>query len=292
MDSSKKTEDDTIRDEMEQGYVATRPRFTRVRRTWACNVRNLLAEDVRALDQFFMVKASRGGNAFLYPNLLANGSFELPAQNPSDVVLGWNIAQQPAQLSVGVAPIATDGSQCIKCASVSGQSVPAHTTETAQLSCDQPVPCTAGDAYVVTAQVNGTKGTLASGVLSAAIVVSFVDANGNALSALSSAITVASIAPVSGYQFAIPTNAVAFTIMLAVSLANSTGSGISLDGSTWVTWDAAGCALQTPLTPYGRMLGSQPLGCLVRFSRAPEVSDIGWVNGAKGYGASLELTEV
>jgi hypothetical protein len=75
MDTSKKTEDDTIRDQMEAGYVATRPRFTRARRTWDFNVRNLVAEDIRALDRFFMETAARGGNSFLYPNLLPNSSF-------------------------------------------------------------------------------------------------------------------------------------------------------------------------------------------------------------------------
>src|SRR5581483_10620234 len=52
MDSSEQAADDTIRDSMDSGYVATRPRFTRERRTWNVNHRNLIAEDVRVLRNF------------------------------------------------------------------------------------------------------------------------------------------------------------------------------------------------------------------------------------------------
>jgi hypothetical protein len=40
------------------------------------------------------------------------------------------------------------------------------------------------------------------------------------------------------------------------------------------------------------MVGTQPLGCPVRFSKLPEVSDIGWGDGVKRYGCNFELTEV
>ena len=83
MDSSRSLEDDTIRDQNESGAVATRPRFTRARRTWKINTRNLTAEDARVLDYFSEITAARGGNAFLYPNLLLNWSFEIPAASPT-----------------------------------------------------------------------------------------------------------------------------------------------------------------------------------------------------------------
>jgi hypothetical protein len=40
------------------------------------------------------------------------------------------------------------------------------------------------------------------------------------------------------------------------------------------------------------MVGSQSLGCLVRFSSLPEIADIGWGAGVKVYGAKIELQEV
>ena len=89
MDSSKSTEDDTIRDPMESGDVATRPRGTRARDTWKVNVRNITAEDKRALDYFQRVTAARGSNSFLFPNLLPNGSFEFPAPSAAMLAFGW-----------------------------------------------------------------------------------------------------------------------------------------------------------------------------------------------------------
>ena len=76
LDTSTNTQDDTIRDSFDSGDVATRPRFTRGRRAWNLNVRNLQLEDVRALQNFSMNTAQRGGNSFYYPNILPNGSFD------------------------------------------------------------------------------------------------------------------------------------------------------------------------------------------------------------------------
>ena len=79
---------------------------------------------------------------------------------------------------------------------------------------------------------------------------------------------------------------------LEMNNTNATGSTITLDGSASVLWDEVGCALLTPLSPFGRMAGTSSLGCLVRFSKLPEASDIGWGGGAKRYGVNFELTEV
>lgn len=296
MDTSKKIEDDTIRDAAESGYVSTRPRFTRVRRTWAFNVRNLVAEDMRALDEFFMSPsyAARGGNSFLYPNLLPNWSFEFPALDAADLVFGWNSATAILQESIGVSLVTVqDGTQAVSFATVAGQSVAANTTVQAQLNCDVAPTCKPGEVYIFTGQANATAGTLAAGVLSAKASVSFFDANGNPLSTLAgTAATIGGGWLPYGFQFTVPANATTFRISLVVILANSTGAAIPLDGSASVAWDAVGSALLTPLTPYGRMVGSQSLGCLVRFSAPPETADIGWGNGVKVYGAKLELAEV
>jgi hypothetical protein len=296
MDTSKKTEDDTIRDPMESGSQATRPRGTRVRRTWPFNVRNLVAEDVRALDEFFMsmAYAARGGNSFLYPNLLPNWSFEFPALTAADVVFGWSAATGAPQESIGLSTVAmADGTQAINFATVAGQAVAAHTTITGQLNCDVTVPCKPGEVYVFTGQVNATKGALAAGVLGANVSVAFFDVTGNPLSTLTgTAATIGGGWQGYGYQFTVPASAASFRIALIVTLTNSTGAGIDLDGSASVAWDCVGCGLLTPLTPYGRMVGSQPLGCLVRFSLLPEFADIGWGNGVKVYGAKIELQEV
>jgi hypothetical protein len=296
MDSSKKVEDDTIRDPMEQGYQATRPRGTRARRTWPFNVRNLVAEDVRALDQFFMSStcAARGGNSFLYPNLLPNWSFEFPALTASDVVFGWNSGTAVPQESIGVSTATVaDGTQAINFATVAGQTIAAHSTVTGQLNCDFAVSCKPAEVYVFTGQANATNGTLDAGVLNANVFVSFFAANGNPLSTLTG--PAAAIGPgwqSYGYQFTVPAGAASFRISLIVTLTNPTGAVINLDGSASVAWDSVGCALLTPLTPYGRMVGSQSLGCLVRFSSLPEIADIGWGAGVKVYGAKIELQEV
>jgi hypothetical protein len=295
MDTSKKTEDDTIRDPMESGSQATRPRGTRVRRTWPFNVRNLVAEDVRALDEFFMsmAYAARGGNAFLFPNLLPNWSFEFPALTAADVVFGWSAATAVPQESIGITTVAVaDGTQAISFGAVAGQTVAAHATITGQLNCDWTVPCKPGEVYIFTGKVNATQGTLAAGVLSANVAVLFLDVNGNALSTLTgTAAIIGGGWQGYGYQFTAPANATSFRIALIATLTNSTGAGIALDGSASIAWDTVGCALLTPLTPYGRMVGSQPLGCLVRFSSLPEIADIGWGNGVKVYGAKIELQE-
>jgi hypothetical protein len=294
MDSSKSLEDDTIRDQMESGYVATRPRFTRARRTWKVNVRNLQAEDVRAVDQFAMSVAARGGNAFLFPNVLPNGSFEFPALSATDVAFGWNVSAGAPQESVGITTTTVeDGTHALGMATVAGQSIPANSTITGQVSADQRIPCNAGEVYIFRASVNAIEGALAAGVLMAGISLAYFDANGNALSVVPGpAAQLNSGWETYWYSFTVPAGAATFTVQLGMSLTNSTGAAIVLDGSSSITWDAMGCALLTPLTPYGRMAGSHSLGCLVRFSKLPEVSDIGFGQGVKRYGANFELTEV
>jgi hypothetical protein len=273
MDTSKKTEDDTIRDQMEAGYVATRPRFTRARRTWDFNVRNLVAEDIRALDRFFMETAARGGNSFLYPNLLPNSSFEIPASSPAEIVQGWyanvTCAQSIAQINTtALGADVLDGSQEMQFSTYGGTVVPAMTTVLTQITHDQNIPCTPGEVYAFTGYTAAVLAGLTNYVMNSNAAATFFDA------------------------FTVPANAVSFQIVIWFSLANVTGSPLTLPGGAGVAWDCVGCALQTPVTPYGRMVGSQPLGCPVRFAKLPETADIGWGNGVKVYGATISLTEV
>ncbi len=293
MDSSKTTEDDTIRDQAESGYVSTRPRFTRARRTWKINTRNLVLEDIRALDEFYMFTTGRGGSAFLYPNLLPNWSFEFPALISTDVVFAWSEAGIP-QESIGVSTVTVkDGTQAVSFGTVAAQVVAALTTVSAALDCDTAIPCNAGEVYVFTGQVNAVQGTLAAGVLGANVSVAFYDAGGTYLSTLAgTAATIGGGWQSYGYQFTVPANASSFHVVLTTTLSNTTASAITLDNSASVAWDCVACALLTPLTPYGRMVGSNSLGCLVRFGKLPEISDVGWVGTVKRYGASFELGEL
>jgi hypothetical protein len=294
MDSSQSLEDDTIRDPAESGYVATRPRFTRGRRTWKQNIRNLAAEDIRALDQFAMVTAARGGNSFLYPNLLPNGSFELPPLSAADLVAGWNATPTPAIAVATTGATVLDGAQAIGFATISASHLAAHSSATATLACDIPIPCNPGEVYCFTASASTVAGTAISGMTRTdAVSVAYQDINGNTLSTtLGTAAAIGGGWKAYGLQFTVPANAVTFTVALVMTLANSTGSAIAFDGTQTTVWDCAACALVTPLSAYGRMAGSLALGVPVRFGNLPEYSDIGFGNGVKLYGAHFELTEV
>ena len=288
MDSSKSTEDDTIRDQMELGYVATRPRNTRARDTWKVNIRNLVAEDKRALDQFVKVTAARGANAFLFPNLLPNGSFEFLPCNAVEIAQGWNRTDGNPQFSiVSTAVNAYDGAAAIKIGTVAGQ-VGAITA--GQLTTTVPIPCTPGDVLLFAGYCQTVVGTLPGGILAPAISVAFRDANGNALSPLNPPVFMASPTwQLVSQQITVPANAATFTLTLEASLS---AAGNALDGTACVLWDAVGVGLLTPVQMYGRMVGSDALPRPVRFTKIPEYSDIGIGSGVKRYGVNFELTEV
>jgi hypothetical protein len=176
---------------------------------------------------------------------------------------------------------------------VATKTIAANITAVGALACDQATPCIPGETYVFTGAVNAVQGTLAAGVLAAQVCVTYYDASGAVLSTANGSTANIGVGwQAYGFQFTVPANAATFRVSLLTMLINSSSGVLTLDGSSSVTWDTVACALLTPLTPFGRMAGSQPLGCLVRFSKLPEVSDIGWGNGVKRYGASFELTEV
>ena len=296
MDSSRTLEDDTIRDQMEGGYVATRPRFTRARRSWKINLRNLLAEDVRAIDQFVMSTAARGGNAFLSPNLIPNGSFELPAENAFDLVHRWNLqGDMPAGSAAISAATIADGQQSLALTLPSATVLEANASLSGQLACDKVIAAKAGESYIFSCYMNASLGNQSACTVSAGLSISYLSSTGAVLSTESTVAAITSSnsgALLYGYQFNIPTGATAFTIALCASFTNNASSALVADGSASVVFDHSACALCSPLTPYGRMAGSAPLGCLTRFSKLPEISDIGIAGGVKRYGAAFELTEV
>ncbi len=271
MDTSKKTEDDTIRDPMESGSQATRPRGTRVRRTWPFNVRNLVAEDVRALDEFFMSPsyAARGGNSFLFPTSCPIGPLSFRRSLRPILSLGGlsparRLRSPSASALLRLRTVLRQSSS----GTVATKTIAVATTVTGALNCDLAVPCKPGEVYVFTAALDAIKGTLAAGVLGAQVSVSYLNAAGGALSTVNgTAATIGVGWQTYGYQFTVPASAASFKVSLLVTLTNSTASAITLDGSASVSWDTVGCSLLTPLTPYGRMVGSQSLGCLFAFHR-------------------------
>jgi len=297
MDSSKSIEDDTIRDPAESGYVATRPRYTRTRRTWKANVRNLVAEDVRVLDEFAMSPsfAARGGNSFLYPNLLPNWSFEFPALISSEIVLGWSkttVTQMSCSL---ITSGAQDGNNAIQFSTVNGQAVAGGSDLYAFVQSDTKIPCTPGEVYQINAGVNVVDGETGPGSRIAYATAVFYDASGTEVSEVPVIIVQNPFA--SGWKnfsgtFNVAGGCASFTIKLQLRINDLAGGGYTLNGGTHASFDQVGCALLTPLSAYGRMVGSQSLGCQVRFSSLPETSDIGWGGGVKVYGAHFELTEV
>lgn len=298
MDTSKSTEDDTIKDSAESGYVSTRPRFTRARDTWKINVRNLVAEDVRVLDYFQKITAARGSNSFLYPNLLPNWSFEFPALNAAQVAKDWN---QPGTSSAALpVSLATanveDGVQALCFGTVAAQVLAAGATVAAEVTSAVVTPCAPGDVYLFHARVNPAQGTLASAAtLWAEAAMYTYDASGNqsALAGSGSGFNTS----VSGWQdyyatFTIPAGAVGFRMRLIGNLTGPSSGTIALDGSASILMDEVACALLTPAQWYGRMVGSYSLPRPVRFTKLPEFSDIGWGDGVKRYGVNFELTEV
>lgn len=298
MDTSKSTEDDTIRDTSESGYVSTRPRFTRVRDTWKINVRNLVAEDKRVLDYFTKVTAARGGNSFLFPNLLPNWSFEFPALDATELAQGWYQADDPvAALPVSIVTSNIEDGAAALCFGTAAATMLAEGASlSAEVDSDVVTPCAPGDVYLFHARVCPTQGTLAAAsTLWAEALMYTYDADGNqsTLAAAGNGFNCS----VSGWQdyydtFTIPAGAVSFRMRLLGNLTGSSSAAIALDGSASILFDRVGCALLTPAQMYGRMVGSDALPRPVRFSKLPELADIGYGNGVKRYGANFELTEV
>lgn len=316
MDSSHSIEMDTIRDKMESGYVATRPRFTRARRSWKGNIRNLTAADVLALELFAMHTTQRGALAFYFPNQLYNGSFEMPlpagtvlnsaSTNPPYLVApGWN-GDPTGVLAPFLSEVVNDtfvlpGSASLCVSTVDGYSttVSAASTLFQGFVGSDILPVTPGEVYAITAQVYSNLGTavdLATISPQAQIFARFLS-NGNLISQVADTLENYGGSPawVEHYLSAtVPAGANQMQILLSPQFTtNATFTGtLVLNGFPQWFFDSVAVALVTPNQPLGRMVGSQPLGCAVRFTKVPEFSDMGYGGGVKVYGCSFEIEEV
>jgi len=301
--STRKIEDGTLKDPMESGYVATRPRFTRLRRTFGVSYKFLSAEDVRALDVFESQTVQGGAGAFYLPNLLPNGSFELLDQSTGQLQ-GWSV--DPAGIGAGAlfsclpSTQAHDGSTAIQFNSVAG-SIAAHGSSlVTRLLCSQPLNVTAGDVYQIEGWLDGVT-TLAAGLTATfyfGVTVVYEDGtvslNGREYTnaptpsgylAISDTFTVQ---PSAG-------GATQATIEASLNVQITSSNGSSTDvgaGQAVFTVDSVGMALIGSAQPNGRMPGLNPLLNAVRFTEGLQISDAGIANGQKTYNVSFEVTEV
>jgi len=312
LDSGAKTYDDTIRDSMDLGYVATRPRFTRGRRTWNVNVRNLYLEDVRALDDFQETITQRGANSFYFPNLIQNGSFEFPAVLDSEIVQGWSGVQSQG---IAMQPCSTafDGVMAMQFATEVG-SLGAGQSATGVMASPISFPVFPGEVYQGVFQwlavVTGLAGVSYDATANLSLILQMSDGSTvNVSPAASNPISGTSPAtytPVA-QQFTIPAPGAGLfiagaSLALSMTLQNASTSATALSApgsgnSLSACFDSVGLALIQPApgrSVYGRMAGSNSLVRPVRFapSKLPEFSDLGFGTGLKLYGTTFALEEV
>jgi hypothetical protein len=280
--------DDTIRDQMDLGYVATRPRFSRSRRTWNLNIRNLTAEDVRALDTFAEVTVQRGSLCFYFPNLAPNWSFEVGPSSGDEVVAAWSITEQNA-IVVTPGSTAADGLSSLQFAAgaITG-------SDASQVTAGRSFFPVAGEVYEGVFQVSAD--ITGSGFsVSANLQIALQMSDGSTVTvspAASNAIT----ASTSGFvwvsqQLTIPAPAAGLTITSAqaqIAVAATAIAGLNL------FVDTVGLALTSSAQPYGRMVGSAPIPARVRFAanKIPQFSDLGYGDGVKVYGTTFAIEEV
>lgn len=281
-------EDGTIADPAESGYVATRPRFTRLRRTFGVTYENLVAEDVRALDKFEVETVHGKAGAFWLPNLFPNASFENPGRNGAGVE-GWRPNPSDAW-TVSTSDDSSDGIVATRFATAAGVTA-SSTAKTANVSCLHVLKVIAGDSYQVNAMVK-LSNTYGAGTVAvtAQIALAYSDGSTETLAVALLSTPSADYVFCSG-SFTISASgggaiAAAARVSFAVSL---TGSG---SGSAEVLLDDVGVALIATSRLHGRMPGSAPLARPVRFSKPPEIRDMKPAGGCKRYSADFEVTEL
>lgn len=293
--STRSVEDGTIKDAMESGYVATRPRFTRLRRKFGVTIEHLTAEDIRALDKFEVAVVQGQAGAFYMPNLLPNGSFEVPAVTGAGV-LGWNAEPGAAWSISTISEAPADG---LAAMAFSTTATPSATTALALLVSGWTPPVAVGDVYQVCANAQIT-----SQYSSATVALSFI-ATVLYADETESVVTLPLLSTAgSAYQITesltIPAAAsgaapaVTATLAFRVSLVNGANDGGSPTGAfaATVVIDAVGMALTSSLQPYGRIPGSAPTGTPVRFTKQPAIRDSGWAGGCVRYDCAFEVTEL
>jgi hypothetical protein len=283
----------TLSDPMESGYVATRPRFTRQRRTFGVTYDFLTGEDARVLDMFECFGVMGEAGAFYMPNLLPNGSFEIP--DPMGGISGWTPAADPGwSVALGAPP--SDGANAVAFV-ISAAAT--STAQTGSVLSNNNFPALAGDVYQVNADASLVSTYAAAVALKFVLQLAYADGSTMTLTAPllaveSSAyteVTAALTIPASGTG---ATVCVATASFVATLITGTTDAGVTTSGSPSATilLDAVGLALITPQQAFGRMPGSSPLGSLVRFTKTPALRDAGWAGGQKRYACTFEISEV
>lgn len=298
-ESTRKLEDGTLKDPMESGYVATRPRFTRLRRTFGVSYKFLSAEDVRALDRFETLTVQGGAGAFYLPNLIRNGSFEVIG--PDGELVGWQVlAGAGNPYSVSQTTNAYDGSNAIKFSLnaitlTAGEDIQTLTS----VEC-APVSVSAGDSYLAQAYVNMTNAPPANVALPLYILATVTYSDGTRVNrayaqqynSTSGWVNISATIPIVASQ----SGATKATLQIAIGAVadNSAGSTtVNLAaGSAVYLVDSVGLALVASAHPNGRMPGLSPLIYPVRFTKGVQMRDAGIADGQKTYHATFEVTEL
>lgn len=308
MDGSESLENDTLSDKAQSGYVATRPRFTRVRRTWKVNFRTITAADKLALETFAAVTTARGANSFFFPNMVLNGGFETPATVSGQIAAGWvEVSPQdiggtnPIDAEVIVETSTVDsGGSALQCGFVAGHDFPADYGSGASAGTAVGIPVIAGESYTLSGDMLSSNPTT-GGSWNPILAAWFTDSAGTATTLGTNSISHSYLEwpVVSGNgswqagSWTLTAPAGATQLFLVVGVLMNTGSTAQTTTSAWNAYfDNLACALTTPLTTFGRMAGSANLGVPVRFTSLPEFSDMGWVGNQKRFGAAMALTEV
>ncbi len=302
--TSRKIEDGTISDPKESGYVSTRPRFTRRRRTWGVAWKNLVSEDVRVLDKFEVSTVKGGAGAFYLPNLVPNGGFEFPPTLPGELVSGWKIQQQSPAVRLDLlnrganAATAGDGVSAIVAFPQPCTLAPGNSPSAAILS-SQSFPVDIGDVFAFDADLH----LLELVALNVEMIgywnlnVSYEDGTTQYPGAPYFTTATTGFAP---QAVTIPapvdagtirsTNA---TVAFSAFLVNTTNAPIVIDGSVGqMVIDNLAVALISAANPYGRMPGTSSPGCAVRFTKPITIKDAKPADGVKRYDVTCEVTEL
>lgn len=301
-----KFEDGTISDPMESGVVSTRPRFPRIRRTWSVNYRSLTQLDLVQLDQFVQLFAKVGAGSFYFPNQVRNGGMEIaPGPGSDDLVDGWLRRDPIVPLNWTMrteAAYTNTGFQSIYVSIDAGQDIPVGLSiitiqgRRRKLPYD-PKP---GETYVANVWVLPTSDGLAAGVTSVVginLVVEYSDGTSQTFFGPNigpnpgNAIVWHQISLVA--TLAADKQCVALYPVLQHGLFNANGApwhsaGLPID----VRFDDVGLALSATSVPYGLMAGLNPIPSIVRFTKAPQVAQIGVVAGTHRFTCAFDITEV
>ncbi len=301
--TTRKAEDGTVSDPAESGYVSTRPRFTRIRRTFAVSYKNLVAEDVRVLDQFEISTVQGKAGAFYMPNLAPNGSFEFPATLPGEIVSGWGggfVPNPPGSLwTLARTPSAHDNFYALTMAA-SGASLPTAISNESygNFSCNAPLSVEVGDAVQYTLWASAHFDSAISATVGLGLTCIFGYADGTGVPGFFPIFAPTATIPYAQYSgsFIVPPHGSSALVSCGCYFEASMGAGSGEAYSVSLTMDSFGIAIAKAANPYGRMPGSSSPGSAVRLTKLMEIKDAPkerqFGGGSKLYDASFEVTEV